>query len=159
MTEEEFNKLKIGDKIVYYPTGEVTNNNALIDNWVYVITDISEKVFTIRAYFYSQPISIPKESILKNFNINSKELIHATMEHNNKVEHPKYYNQHPSGVECIDIVRYYNFDVGNVIKYLWRAGLKTEEGYTNKQKELEDCKKALFYLKDHINMLEKNINN
>ena len=44
-----------------------------------------------------------------------------------RVEHPSYYNAHPSGVECIDIVRHYNFNVGNVIKYLWRHGLKRED--------------------------------
>lgn len=74
---------------------------------------------------------------------------------NDKVNHPSYYTSHPSGIECIDIVRHYNFDVGNVIKYLWRAGLKQEKGYTNKEKEIEDCKKALFYLNDYIKQLEK----
>ena len=39
------------------------------------------------------------------------------------VNHPKHYNSHPSGVECIDIVRHYDFNIGNVIKYVWRAGL------------------------------------
>lgn len=76
-----------------------------------------------------------------------------------KVNHPSYYNSHPSGVECIDIVRHYNFDIGNVIKYLWRAGLKKEKGYSSKEKEIEDCEKALFYLQDHIKQLEKGLNN
>jgi sensor histidine kinase regulating citrate/malate metabolism len=34
-----------------------------------------------------------------------------------KVNHPKHYNSHPSGIECIEIVRHYNFDVGNAIKF------------------------------------------
>lgn len=42
-----------------------------------------------------------------------------------EVNHPKHYNQHPSGVECIDITEGFNFNVGNAIKYLWRAGLKS----------------------------------
>ena len=67
-----------------------------------------------------------------------------------RVEHPSYYNAHPSGVECIDIVRHYNFNVGNVIKYLWRHGLKREEGMNNKAKALEDLRKARFYLDDEI---------
>lgn len=72
-----------------------------------------------------------------------------------RVEHPSYYNAHPSGVECIDIVRHYNFNVGNVIKYLWRHGLKREEGMNNKAKALEDLRKARFYLDDEIKRLER----
>lgn len=63
-----------------------------------------------------------------------------------RVEHPSYYNAHPSGVECIDIVRHYNFNVGNVIKYLWRHGLKREEGMNNKAKALEDLRKHVSIL-------------
>ena len=40
------------------------------------------------------------------------------------INHPPHYTQHPSGVECITITEHYNFNVGNAIKYLWRAGLK-----------------------------------
>ena len=74
-----------------------------------------------------------------------------------RVEHPSYYNAHPSGVECIDIVRHYNFNVGNVIKYLWRHGLKREEGMNNKAKALEDLRKARFYLDDEIKRLEHEV--
>jgi hypothetical protein len=72
-----------------------------------------------------------------------------------RVEHPSYYNAHPSGVECIDIVRHYNFNVGNVIKCLWQHGLKREEGMNNKAKALEDLRKARFYLDDEIKRLER----
>ena len=37
---------------------------------------------------------------------------------NNKIDYPKYYNSHPSGVECINVARHYNFNIGCVIKYL-----------------------------------------
>jgi hypothetical protein len=40
------------------------------------------------------------------------------------VKHPLHYNSHPSGVECITIAQEFNFNLGNVIKYVWRAGLK-----------------------------------
>lgn len=73
---------------------------------------------------------------------------------NNKVNHPSHYTTHPSGVECIEITRHYDFCIGNAIKYLWRAGLKSEEGYTDTQKEVEDLKKAIFYINDKIKMLE-----
>ena len=71
------------------------------------------------------------------------------------VNHPQYYCSHPSGVECIDITRHYNFAIGNAIKYLWRAGLKKEQGMSAIEKEIEDCKKAIWYINDHIKHLEK----
>lgn len=71
------------------------------------------------------------------------------------VNHPKWYNQHPSGIECIEVARHYCFAIGNAIKYLWRAGLKVEEGLANKQKEIEDLEKAKWYINDRINQLQK----
>lgn len=67
---------------------------------------------------------------------------------------PNYYKNHPSGVECIDITRHYCFDIGNAIKYLWRAGLKKEEGLTNIDKEIEDLNKAIWYIQDRIKQLQ-----
>ena len=74
------------------------------------------------------------------------------------VNHPKHYNSHPSGVECIDIVRHYDFNIGNVIKYIWRAGLKHEKGMKDRDKQIEDMEKAMFYLKDEIEMLKRKRN-
>lgn len=70
-----------------------------------------------------------------------------------RVNHPDYYKD-PSGIECIDIVRYRNFNIGSAIKYLWRAGLKKEEGLNNKDKQIEDLKKAVWYIKDEIKRLK-----
>lgn len=57
---------------------------------------------------------------------------------NSKVNHPSHYNASPSGIECIDVVEHMPFNVGNAIKYLWRAGLKGEK--------IEDLEKALWYI-------------
>ena len=65
-----------------------------------------------------------------------------------QVNHPMHYTSDPSGVECIQITRHRNFNIGNAFKYLWRAGLKNEETHT------EDLKKAIFYIQDEINRLE-----
>lgn len=73
------------------------------------------------------------------------------------VNHPKWYTQHPSGVECIEITRHYCFAIGNAIKYLWRAGLKIEEGMTDRQKEIEDLKKSIWYIKDRIKQLKSEL--
>lgn len=72
-----------------------------------------------------------------------------------RVNHPSHYTSHPSGVECITITEHYDFCVGNAIKYLWRCGLKVEEGVTPKDKEIEDLKKAVYYINRKIKNLEK----
>ena len=73
------------------------------------------------------------------------------------VNHPPHYTQHPSGVECIDITRHYCFSIGNAIKYLWRAGLKKDASLEDKQKEIEDLEKAIFYIKDRIKQINNSV--
>lgn len=70
------------------------------------------------------------------------------------VNHPVHYTSHPSGIECIEVVRHYCFSIGNAIKYLWRAGLKKEQGIDEIDKEIEDLKKAIWYINDRIHQLE-----
>lgn len=62
------------------------------------------------------------------------------------VNHPKHYTSRPSGVECIQITRHMSFNLGNVVKYLWRAD--------EKGAPLEDLKKAAWYLADEIKRRE-----
>jgi hypothetical protein len=73
--------------------------------------------------------------------------------HHDNVNHPIHYNASPAKcecgrrIECIDVTRHMNFNIGNVVKYLWRASLKGG---------LEDLKKARWYLDDQIKQLERN---
>lgn len=53
-------------------------------------------------------------------------------------------------IECIDVTRHHNFNLGNVIKYLWRAD--------HKANRLEQLKKARWYLQDEIAQMESNSN-
>ena len=66
------------------------------------------------------------------------------------VNHPDHYTSDPSGVECIQITRHRNFNIGNAIKYLWRAGLKQDASKDILQKQVEDLRKAVFYINDEI---------
>lgn len=52
------------------------------------------------------------------------------------INHPRHYTSHPSGVECITITEHFDFVIGNIIKYAWRAGLK--DG-ASKRQDLEKC--------------------
>lgn len=65
------------------------------------------------------------------------------------VNHPSHYTNHPSGVECITVTRHMSFNLGNVVKYLWRAGLKDHAP------TLQDLRKARWYLADEIMKLEQ----
>lgn len=66
---------------------------------------------------------------------------------NDLVNRPIHYTSHPSGIECIEITRHMNFNLGNAIKYIWRAGLKDDR--------LQELKKARWYIDDEIARLEK----
>lgn len=74
-----------------------------------------------------------------------------------RVNHPSHYTwlKKLCGIEVIDITRHMNFNLGNVIKYVLRSGHKSEKGMSDKQKRIEDLKKAAFYLNDEIKRLEK----
>lgn len=66
------------------------------------------------------------------------------------VNHPAHYISDPSGVECIQVTRHRNFNVGNAIKYLWRAGLKSDAAQGDQAKHVEDLRKAVWYIEDEI---------
>jgi len=58
------------------------------------------------------------------------------------VNHPKHYTSHPSGVECIQITEHMGFNLGNAMKYIWRAD--------EKHNAVEDLRKAVWYLQREI---------
>lgn len=58
------------------------------------------------------------------------------------VDHPRHYNSHPSGVECVDVAEHMGFNIGNAVKYLWRAPYKGNQ--------LEDLEKARWYITREI---------
>lgn len=68
------------------------------------------------------------------------------------VNHPPHYKGKATcdgcgcPIECIDVTRHANFNRGNAIKYVWRAGAKGDA--------IEDLKKAIWYLQDEIKRLE-----
>lgn len=81
--------------------------------------------------------------------IDNHECSPAKMEKSIDNINPDHYKT--NGMECIDISKFYCFRLGNVIKYIWRAGLKSNSS------ELEDLKKARWYLDHKIRELENGI--
>ena len=67
------------------------------------------------------------------------------IEEKEMVDHPSHYNQ---GIETIEYIESWsmNFNTGNVIKYVTRAGYKDNQ--------LEDLKKAMWYLQREIDRIE-----
>lgn len=60
------------------------------------------------------------------------------------INSPAHYTSHPSGIECIDITEHMVFNLGNAIKYLWRADLKHDDG------GLADLRKTRWYIDREI---------
>ena len=74
------------------------------------------------------------------------------------VTHPSHYTS--GKIEVIDFITDQNLDfcLGNVVKYISRAGKKESDGSKNQtieEKTIEDLKKARFYLDYKIKMLEQ----
>jgi len=68
------------------------------------------------------------------------------------VNNPTHYGGKYNQYEAIKVIDAWDlgFSLGNTIKYISRAGKK------NPDAELEDLKKAKWYLEHHIQNLEKN---
>jgi hypothetical protein len=76
------------------------------------------------------------------------------MENNKEmVNHPNHYGGSENVYEAIKVIENWDLDfhLGNTVKYISRAGKKGTD------KELQDLKKALWYLERRIQNLENNI--
>jgi len=69
---------------------------------------------------------------------------------NDPVNHPAHYTMY-QGLEIIDLTEQMNFNKGNAVKYIARAGFKG-----GPEKEIEDLKKAQWYISREIDRLEGN---
>jgi len=69
------------------------------------------------------------------------------------VNHPSHYTSHPAKcscgaqIECIQITEWMGFNLGNAVKYLWRADLKGAA--------LQDLQKAVWYIQREIEKRQK----
>jgi hypothetical protein len=66
------------------------------------------------------------------------------------VNHPPHYTSHPSGVECITVTEHMGFNLGNALKYIWRADLKDDA--------VTDLFKARWYIEREIAKRQKGNN-
>ena len=76
------------------------------------------------------------------------------MENNKEmVNHPSHYGGAENVYEAIKVIEAWDLDfhLGNTVKYISRAGKKDTD------KELQDLKKAMFYLERKITNLENSL--
>ena len=138
-------KLKIGDTIIYKGRDKINLSNFTIGQ-SYIIRGFYEGRYGVILMNDEGD-----ETQVSNHNVEQ----FFTQEYiEDNVNHPKHYTSHPSGVECITITRHYCFSIGNAIKYLWRAGLKKDASLEDKQKEIEDLEKSIWYINDRIKQLK-----
>jgi len=109
---------------------------------------VKSRTFLYYFYFYMEKFQ---------FTYQPTTIGHSNVDKDDLVNHPKHYTSHPSGIECIDVTQHYNFCIGNAIKYLWRNGLKKDSEVTEKTSQIQDLKKALWYIQREISNLENNI--
>ena len=147
MKDEEYWKLNVGDKVIC----RISTNNTHA-NFVYKLKGFYGTKVRITLPYHEVEYSIPTQQFIHCFDV-----FKNNMTKQDRVNHPSHYTwlKDLCGIEVIDITRHMNFNLGNTIKYILRAGHKSEEGLSDKQKHIEDLKKALFYIKDEIKRLEK----
>ena len=147
MKDEEYWKLNVGDEVICRISTNITHAN-----FVYKLKGFYGTKVRITLPYHEVEYSIPTQQFIHCFDV-----FKNNMTKQYRVEHPSHYTwlKDLCGIEVIDITRHMNFNLGNVIKYTLRAGHKSEEGLSDKQKHIEDLKKALFYIKDEIKRLEE----
>ena len=83
------------------------------------------------------------------------------IEGDENVSHPSHYTwlKEHGGIEVIDITRHLNFNLGNSLKYILRAGKKPiiDKDLSDdfNKAAIQDLRKAIWYLNDEINRIEK----
>lgn len=118
----------------------LTTNN--IGEWTFFKSPVADGLMT-KEDFLSFDHQYKDDFMVKKF----RDSIEKTVEKETieMVDHPKHY-QSKNGVEVIDVIEEFNlgFHLGNVIKYILRAGHKNDE--------LEDLEKAKWYLERVIDL-------
>jgi len=112
--------------------------------------------FPVKFSLYFKELS-PANSTLKG----DREVISFTETKKDNVNHPDHYKwlKDKCGIEVIDITRHLDFDLGNAVKYILRAGHKTDASLSDREKEIEDLKKAIWYINDKIQAVQAILEN
>jgi hypothetical protein len=122
---------------------------------------IDEKRAKVKEYCNSKPVGHCKYCPLENMTncytdvtdeeieVNYRLIFGEDIGKDDAVNHPSHYND--GKIEVIDYIEDKNLDfcLGNAVKYISRAGKK------NKDKEVEDLEKAIWYINRRIKQIER----
>ena len=98
-------------------------------------------------YLLGKEVDKNTEHQIDGWWIHEDMIIEITEDKNDPVKHPCHYTDTVPGIECIQVTQHFNFNRGNAIKYIWRAGKKGNE--------IEDLQKAKQYIEFEIERLTK----
>ena len=150
-------KFKVGDKV------KAVNNNTIFTSermkWAGVVTKITEDGFSAKTtkHLLLSALDVEFDCLDYNdFELETEEKakeepkpqVVSTMPKDNPVSHPSHYAD--GKIEVIDFIedKGLNFNRGNAVKYLCRAGKK------DPVKEIEDLEKAMWYINHEIERLK-----
>ena len=150
-------KFKVGDKV------KAVNNNTIFTSermkWAGVVTKITEDGFSAKTtkHLLLSALDVEFDCLDYNdFELETEEKakgepkpqVVSTMPKDDAVSHPSHYAD--GKIEVIDFIedKGLNFNRGNAVKYICRAGKK------DPTKEIEDLEKAVFYLNHEIERLK-----
>lgn len=138
-------KYKVGDKvkIVSKKTGDCWSSDGKMDKWL-------GKVMTIKVVtddYYRMEEDFHEGTLNMGWHWFEHMVECKVSEDRPQVD---YYTQ--GNIECIDYImdKNLNFNLGNVVKYVTRAGLKTDD-------KLKDLEKAMDYLKFEIERVSQGV--
>ena len=150
-------KFKVGDKV------KAVNNNMIFTSermkWAGVVTKTTEDGFSAKTtkHLLLSILDVEFDCLDYNdFELETEEKtkkepkpqVVSTMPKDNPVSHPSHYTD--GKIEVIDFIedKGLNFNRGNAVKYLCRAGKK------DPAKEVEDLEKAMWYINHEIERLK-----
>ena len=150
-------KFKVGDNV------KAVNNNTVFTSermkWAGVVTKITEDGFSAKTtkHLLLSALDVEFDCLDYNdFELETEEKakgepkpqVVSTMPKENPVSHPSHYTD--GKIEVIDFIedKGLNFNRGNAVKYVCRAGKKDPE------KEIEDLEKAVWYINHEIERLK-----
>ena len=150
-------KFKVGDNV------KAVNNNTVFTSermkWAGVVTKVAEDGFSAKTtkHLLLDALDVEFDCLDYNdFELETKEKakeepkpqVVSTMPKDSPVSHPSHYAD--GKIEVIDFIedKGLNFNRGNAVKYLCRAGKKDPE------KEIEDLEKAVWYINHEIERLK-----
>ena len=147
--------LKKGTKLIYTPP-----EGFILSQWL-----TAGKTYTVKGFYNTNYGVIIINDIGYEVNICMSHirtyftLCDAVVNKEDAVNHPSHYTwlKEKCGIEVIDITRHLDFDLGNAIKYILRAGRKpvVEENKSDFHAgTIQDLKKAIWYLQDKIKTME-----